>query len=315
MSAKSHNARIGLFVLGAIALFLAGLLAFGARDLLLPKHKAETAVIGDVYGLSVGARVELRGVPVGKVTMIGFDWNVYPGATNGYVIVEFEVDQKIMPDRPGTERAVLLKSEIRKGLRAVVKNQGVTGISILALEYLNPEQNPIPPIDFTPRNYYIPSAPSQFTRLLESIESSLREIQAINFTAVGEGVTNTLAGIHQLTDKLNEMDLRAIGTNVNELVVQLQGTVAEIRQTIKGMELDRTGRNAGELLSSLRDTNMKLQAVLDKAAASPIQSTVDDIHQAAQTLNDVLIELKRYPSGFIFGEPPPRAKSVEPPSK
>ncbi len=315
MSAKSHNTRIGLFVLGAIALFVAGLLAFGARDLFLPKNKVETAIQGDVYGLSVGSRVELRGVPIGHVSFIGFDWNVYPGSTNGYVIVDFEVDQEIVSRGTDNDRAVLVKKAIQKGLGAVVKNQGVTGISILALDYLNPIQNPPPPIDFTPRYNYIPSAPSQFTRLLESIEKSLRDIHELDFVAIGKGVTNTLSGIHDLTDKLNGMDLRAIGTNVNELVVQLQGTVAEINKTIKGMDLDRTGRNAGELLAGLRETNAKLQAVLDKAAASPIQDTVVDLRQAVQTHNDVLIELKRYPSGFIFGEPPPRAKSVEPPSK
>jgi len=34
-----------------------------------------------------------------------------------------------------------------------------------------------------------------------------------------------------------------------------------------------------------------------------------------QTLNQVLLQLKQYPSGFIFGAPPHPAKSVQPPSK
>jgi ABC-type transporter Mla subunit MlaD len=315
MSAKTNNTRIGLFVLGAIALFVAGLLGFGAKSLFQSKELGETAVLGDVAGLSVGSSVELRGVPVGKVSLIGFDWNLYPGATSGCIVVRFEVDQKILPHRSDEDTDAMVKHAVKRGLRAIVKGQGITGTSILALEYMDPDQYPPPVISYTPHYFYIPSAPSQFTRLLESIESSLREIHEVNFAAIGEGVTNTLGGIHQLTDKLNEMDLRAIGTNANALIVELEGTVAEIRRTIKDMDLDRTGRNTGELVAGLRETNLKLQAVLDKAGASPIQGTIDDIHQAAQTLNDVLLELKRYPSGFIFGEPPPPAKSVKPPSK
>jgi hypothetical protein len=32
-------------------------------------------------------------------------------------------------------------------------------------------------------------------------------------------------------------------------------------------------------------------------------------------MDDVLLELKRYPAGFLFGEPPPPVKTVQPPAK
>jgi paraquat-inducible protein B len=257
----------------------------------------------------------LRGVPVGKVSLIGFDWNLYPGATSGCIVVRFEVDQKILPHQSDEKTEALVEHAVKRGLRAIVKGQGITGTSILALEYMDPDQFPPPPLSYTPHYLYIPSAPSQFTRLLESIESSLRDIHEINFSAIGSGVTNTLAGIHELTGKLNDMDLHAIGTNTEILIVQLQSTVAEINRTIKGMDLDKAGHNAAELLAGLRESNAKLQIVLDKAATAPLQDAIVDIRAAVVTLNDVLLELKRYPSGFIFGEPPPRAKSVQPPSK
>jgi ABC-type transporter Mla subunit MlaD len=279
------------------------------------KNVGETAILGDVAGLSVGSGVELRGVPVGKVRRIGFDWNVYPGTTNGYIIVEFEVEQEIIPYTAGEDRNTMLKREIGRGLRAVVKGQGITGTSILSLEYLDPSLYPPPPVDFAPRHYYIPSAPSQFTRLLESIESSLRDVQKIDFEAVGKGMTNVLDGVSRMTDKLNAVNLTSLGTNAEALIVELKGTVAEVRQTIKSMQLDRTGHNAEELLTGLRETNTKLQIVLDQAGRAPIGDTIEDIRQAVQSLNDVLLELKRYPSGFIFGEPPIPAKSVRPPSR
>ena len=64
MSTRSNNVKIGIFVLLAVVLFIAGLLAFGARSYFVPKSQFETAIPGEVSGLSVGSGVQLRGVPV-----------------------------------------------------------------------------------------------------------------------------------------------------------------------------------------------------------------------------------------------------------
>jgi paraquat-inducible protein B len=67
MSAKVNNIRIGIFVLIALFLFIAGLLAFGARSYFAVKSTYETAIVGEVTGLSIGSGVLFRGVPIGKV--------------------------------------------------------------------------------------------------------------------------------------------------------------------------------------------------------------------------------------------------------
>jgi phospholipid/cholesterol/gamma-HCH transport system substrate-binding protein len=312
MSTKTNNFRIGLFVLAAVALFVVGLLAFGARSLFVQKRNFETAIEGAVYGLSVGSRVELRGVPIGKVTHIEFDWNVYPLSRGEYVIVEFEVDYDIAPSFRGDQRRAMVAAEVKKGLRASVKSQGVTGTSILALEYLDLEHNPPPPITYTPRNLYIPSAPGQFTRMLDAIQKSLHNLEELNFAEIGSGVTNTLRSTAQLMEKFNRIDLKTISTDITSLLVELRGAVVEIRETLKAMKLDTVGQNADQLLGSLRETSDKLQIVLDKVGAAPLQDTISDIREAVQTLNGVLLELKQYPSGFILGKPPLPAKSVQP---
>jgi hypothetical protein len=43
-----------------------------------------------------------------------------------------------------------------------------------------------------------------------------------------------------------------------------------------------------------------------------LNQTLAKARQAIQNINDVLSELKEYPSGFIFGEPPPRLKELQP---
>jgi hypothetical protein len=46
-----------------------------------------------------------------------------------------------------------------------------------------------------------------------------------------------------------------------------------------------------------------------------LNQTLAKARQAIQDMDDVVNELKRYPSGFIFGQPPPRLKEVQPVNK
>jgi uncharacterized protein YoxC len=195
----------------------------------------------------------------------------------------------------------------------MVKLQGVTGTSILWLETLNPASYPPPDIDFTPRHYYIPSAPGQFTRLLESIEKSLSNLERLDLRSIGIGVTNTLDATTRLVDKLDRLDLGALSTNANELLVEVKDLSTNLQQTINSMKLESVSHNADDLLTELRDSNAKLQITLDHLGMVPLQQTVGDLREAVQNLNQVLLQLKKYPSGFIFGEPPPPATGVKAP--
>jgi hypothetical protein len=313
MSAKPNTFKIGLFTLIAIALFVAGLLAFGAKSYFTKKTLFETAIQGEVSGLSVGSTVELRGVPIGKVTRITFAWNVYPESKTRLIIVEFEVDGSLFRLPPGADMDTLLKQATDNGLRAMPRLQGVTGISILWLETVNPASFPPPAIDYTPKHYYIPSAPGQITRLLESIERSLNNIQHLDLPNIGIGITNTLDATTRLVNNLNQLDLGALSTNVNELVVEMKDLSTNLQQTVSSMKLASLSQNADELVTGLRDSNAKLQLVLDHLGMVPMQQTVGDLRDTIQNLNLVLLQLKQYPSGFIFGEPPPPARGVKAP--
>jgi ABC-type transporter Mla subunit MlaD len=285
MSAKSNNIRIGVFVIIAVVILILGLLAFGARGFFETKTKFETLVDGEVSGLSVGSAVQLRGVRIGKVTKIDFAWNVYPDSASTGIVVEFEQHANIVPRRKGKKDAEVVALGVDKGLRAVVKGIGITGTSILSLEFMNPADNPVPTLDYKPDSIFIPSAHGQITRMLDALGKSLDNVQNINFAAIGEGLTNTLQSVSRLSDRLGHFDVNALSTNVNNAVVRF----------------DQVG--------------VKLQLVLDKVNSMPMAQTVTEAHQAMLTLNNVLNELETYPSGFIFGQPPLPPKSVVAPAK
>jgi ABC-type transporter Mla subunit MlaD len=319
MPAKNNHIKIGIFVLVAIALLIAGLLAFGARSYFSSKTHFETAIVGDVAGLSVGSVVQFRGVPVGKVSQITFAWNQYPESKTKHIIVDFDVEGDLFPLPPGTDIEKVLAEAISQGLRAAVKGQGITGTSLLAVEVIKPAPAP-PEIDYKPKFHYIPSTPSQFTRMLESLEKSLDHFEQLDFAGISQGVTNALGGLRLIEEKLDKLDLQAVATNANvalievkNVAVMLTGMVAQVQETIKGMKLDTLSQDADGLVRGLGESNVKLQTVLVKLGTMPLQDTVVDLRQALQTLNEVLLEMKRYPSGFFLGEPPPPVKGMSPP--
>jgi ABC-type transporter Mla subunit MlaD len=285
MSAKSNNIRIGVFVIIAVVLLILGLLAFGAKSYLEPKTSFETLVYGEVSGLSVGSKVQLRGVPIGHVTKIDFAWNVYPESASVGIVVEFEVKEEIVPHTKGKTHEEVVAQAVENGLRAVVKGVGITGTSLLSLESVDPADNPVPKLDYKPNAIFIPSAYGQISRMLDALSKSLENVQNVNFDAIGNGITNTLQSVTRLSDRLGQFDINALSTNVNNAVVEF------------------------------KEVGTKLQAMLDQVNSMPLARTASEMHQAVQTLNEVLNELEQYPSGFIFGQPPAPPKSVEKPSK
>jgi hypothetical protein len=219
------------------------------------------------------------------VTKIDFAWNVYPESASTGIVVEFEQHAHIVPRRKGKTDAEVVALGVDKGLRAVVKGIGITGTSILSLEFMNPEGNPVPTLDYKPDSIFIPSAHGQITRLLDALGKSMENVQNVNFAAIGDGITNTLQSITKLSDRLGQIDINSLSTNINSAVVQF----------------DKVGA--------------KLQIVLDQINSMPMAQTVTEAHQTILALNNVLNELENYPSGFIFGQPPLPPKSVAMPAK
>ena len=314
MSANPNMFRIGLFTLVALALLVGGILAFGAKSYFTPKTKFETAIPGEVSGLAVGSTVELRGVPIGRVSRITFAWSVYPKSKSADIVVEFEVEGDLLPLPPGMSMGEVLREATTNGLRAMVVGQGITGTSILAVGKLDPNSNPAPPIDYTPRYYYVPSAPGQFTRMLESIEKSLDNLQRLDLASIGNGLTNTLGSTTRLVDHLDQFNVQSISANANALLVKAGDLVTNLQKTVQSMKLESIGHNTDELLVELRESNAKLELVLNQVGKAPLAQTVSELRAASQNLDDVLAQLKQYPSGFIFGQPPAPAKGIQTPS-
>jgi len=69
------------------------------------------------------------------------------------------------------------------------------------------------------------------------------------------------------------------------------------------------------LLTVSRETVAQLQPGLANIDFDALNQTLVNAQRTMRDMDDVLLELKQYPSGFLFGEPPPAVKEVQPPAK
>ena len=141
MSTKTSYFKLGLFVLAAIVLAVAGILVLGVGALMRETIALETYLDESVQGLSVGSPVKERGVQIGIVEEINFARNTYsldskndPNNYGRYVVVKMSLPAQ------GKFQADRLNAEIERGLRVRLVAQGITGQLFLEVDYLDPEK-------------------------------------------------------------------------------------------------------------------------------------------------------------------------------
>jgi phospholipid/cholesterol/gamma-HCH transport system substrate-binding protein len=322
MSTPTNNFKLGVFTLCGLFLLIVALLAFGARSYFKPTSEFETYVVGDVTGLAVGSTVELRGVRVGRVTKINFSWVEYEDTHPSYIVVVFEMRDDITPLPPGKARSEMLDQAIKRGLRARLRSQGVTGTSILSIEYVDPDQNPIAQVPWTPAHTYIPAAPSQLGELLSSVEKILHSAAQLDFSNINHQVQYDLKSAGQVMDKVGKIDFSGISTNANSLLTELRGNSVKLKSliedtddTVKKMKLEKLSGDVDVLVDQLQDTVANLQPNLANVDFDALNQTLANARRTLDDMDNVLSQLKKYPSGFIFGRPPPPVKNIQPSTK
>ena len=319
MSEKASQLRIGIFVVVGVAIVLGALFVFGIRSSFEPTHKFETYTTGDVEGLSVGSEVTLRGVEVGKVVEIGFSWNLYKAVQPACVVVRCEVRQNIAPEqwRLGDWKTAAQRV-VDQGLRAIVQTNGITGSSIIALQTLDPKQYPPLQVPWQPQYLYVPSAPSQLGRLVAALDRTLSNLEKLDVAGVAKSLTRVLDTANGTLQNLNRLDVGSLSRSANgtiqdagTAVREIQGLAQDARQDLKEMRLQAVGSDAQRLLVNL---DARLSVLIDKLSAVDVRSlneTLAGTRDAARSLNEALEQLKRYPSGFLFGPAPPLAPVLQ----
>ena len=173
MARKSNPKRIGAFVLGGLALVIAGLLIFGSGDYFTPKDKAVLFFTGSLGGLDVGSPVTFRGIGVGSVTGVAIHYDINEQKLLKPVFIE--VDPQKFEIVRGARNKNNIGELVRRGLRAQLQVQSlVTGQMSVNFEFY--PDTPIRLVNTDVGVQQLPTIPSSTEVLKASVTNMLGKI-------------------------------------------------------------------------------------------------------------------------------------------
>jgi paraquat-inducible protein B len=284
MSRQPSKSLIGAFVLGAVALLIAGIVIFGSRAMFSKTYKNVLFFEGSVKGLKVGAPVVFRGVQIGQVTDIILE--VDPTNLTGRVPVYIEIYQhSIVPlERAPRYDEGFLQALIERGLRAQLQQQSfLTGQLMVDLDF-HPN-SPIRLVDVEHRLPEIPTIPSGMEQLTKKLED-------LPIEQIANRLNETLAGIDGL---LNSGDLKASIGSLNRFLKSSDALVTHLDSEIGTVASDVHGTtDAARSLFAQTEKTLRFDEGVPGQIASGLtgtlsaaQRTLEETQKAVENVNGI----------------------------
>ncbi len=328
MSRQANPAAIGLFVIGAFAIALGGLVFFGSGKLFMPKERFILYFEDSVHGLDEGAAVKFKGVPVGTVDQILIHFNQPRNSSHIPVIIQ--VDRKKIMESLGNKSGhwdqELFERQIAHGLRGRLELQSIiTGILVIALDYFEDVDAP----RFIQEKYAyreIPTKPSAFSDLGKDLSQTLEALSHVNFRHLFndiqalienankklsaldvEGLNRSIIGMTQaIEDRMRSELLTQVLTEARNCLKSGQSLFDEALVQIKPLsaQLDTSAQRFTQTLEQV-DSTLKLYSELvlpSNAEHLPLQSTLDEISSAARAIRELADYLERNPNALLTGK-------------
>jgi phospholipid/cholesterol/gamma-HCH transport system substrate-binding protein len=286
MARRANPTVIGAFVVGAVALAVAGLVIFGGgwwfRDVVTVVMYFDESV----NGLSIGAPVAYRGVRLGEVTAIRTE----VGQTRIAVFGVLERSQSIEGLKPGRDVREAIREYVRKGLRAQLALQSVVTGQLYVALVARPD-TPVSLVSRDPRIPEIPTIPTTLQQLTEAL-------QKVPWERV---LQSAQTAVEQLARLVQSPELERAAQNLDGLLVegrtfvqrldrQAPPVLASVKETS-----DTTRRTVEQLAGQLEKTVAQLQTEVSPLLAS-LRATSDSGRAAMQNadrdLGRTLAELR-----------------------
>lgn len=274
MKRRASPTRIGLFMLGALAVLVSAVVMVSGSGLLASRERALAYFEGSVYGLQIGAPVVLRGVRLGSVVGIGLVHEGRPGQLA--VPVEIQIDRArigLAADAAAAGREPLTVRElVRQGLSAQLSQQSLlTGLLYVDLDFGRTRPGAAAP---GARPAFAPaSAPASAPVPTPAAAPDERAL------AVVPTVPSPLQALQQ---QLQQVDLP-------RLLADIAGAAAGARELLAGPKLQQTMQELAQASVELRTLLARLDRRVDPLADA-LQGTLQESRRAATTLSGALAD-------------------------
>jgi len=237
----AHFARIGLTVVVGVIAIVATLVYLGGFIDRSSEFLIETYYDYPVTGLSVGSPVNLFGVKVGEVREISFADSTYyaNGAGEGdmrRVCIVMALSRRVLGigDGEDGEFRELLDRNIKRGLRATVTANGVTGLARVEIRVVeNPP--PVAELGWVPRYPLVPPSPSLLDSFSVAATKFMNRLKETDFASVWSNVQVTAESAARLAvtaDMLLESE-RSRLAGISRDVAESTGYISELARSLR----------------------------------------------------------------------------------
>ena len=321
MSERANPTLIGAFLLGAIALVVAGLMVFGGGRFFTETVTYVAYFPETVSGLNDGAPVNFRGVKVGTVRRIEVQLDVQDLSVK--IPVYLQLERRRIREIGGTIPEIdFIPELIERGLRAQLQLQSiVTGQLSVQLDILpNRPARYVGPVGEFPEMPTIPSSMQKFAETMESLSIEELVNDARQVLAGLKALVNSpdLAGLLSGANEfINSGELLGILAHTNEAIDDVQALVSNVDGHVDSLSssAEFTLAEVNETLAGIRKTLDGVEKTLDAARqsvsiaaeGSPIryefEKMLGELTAAARSIRLLAEYLERNPDALVRGKP------------
>jgi paraquat-inducible protein B len=204
---ETNYYNIGLFVLVGMVIIILAIIAFGSGKLFQRTVDFETYFDESVHGISLGSAVKYRGMQIGEVKEIAFVSEIYKPSqgvsdvkkSTRYIYVRVRITSPFFTELSNDELRIMLEKNVVEGLRFKLTPQGLTGLTYLELNFIDPNLNPPLAISWQPKYFYIPSSVSTLTQFTESVQEVFNELKNVNFARLFTNMDQLVLSMHDFS--------------------------------------------------------------------------------------------------------------------
>jgi paraquat-inducible protein B len=299
---------VGSFILGALALGVLSILAFGGLNVFAKNVRVVVVFRDSIAGLEVGAPVTFRGMRIGRVEGMRLHVDVKHQTSWIPVQLEINLDRISWTGGPGGNRADL-QAAVDAGLRAQLVSQGlVSGQASVNLDY-HPD-TPALLAGHPEDAFEIPTIPSD----IQDLKDQLRKL---DLPAIGMKTQQVLASMQHVLDELD--------SRIGPLADGLKATLATTADAVHRLQTDSTrtladvdrlaeesrhqiitnGDDLNQLLKTAEQTTAQaneLVASLNEMSSprGDLQASLRDLAASASSLRSLTHDLERNPLGTVL---------------
>ena len=263
-----------------------------------------------VRGLSVGASVEFRGIPVGKVLDISLEESMDDGLVRIAVLVGLEPDlvpfESLDPGLDEEERKAFFHSTLEKlvakGLRArLITGNLLSGQLIVDMDF--DKEAEMASIDYSGKYPVLPTTTGSLTSITNSLVAILGKLKRLPLDEMGEHFLKVSEGMDALVNSEGLLDSVKSLSQVLDHADQILSIVGD-KTTPMLDEMARLSTDARKMVQQAEKTLQQLEkSASDQGSmGGELINTMRELAAAARAVRSVADYLERHPEALLQGK-------------